>query len=98
VIGPDDENIFLVVTNWAPDMEGARDLTWSYLSSGQDIPHILQVERLDGSIQYAVGYRFFSDYNLALDATEKLQARGVTHELVELTNLHDWGNPAREVR
>lgn len=94
----DAETVFFVVTDWVSLFEDVREKQWTYLSSGMDIPHYIEVERLDGVTDYAVGYRFFSDYNAALDAQERLAAMGLKGDIIALTDLHNWGEPVREVR
>lgn len=91
------QTIYYVVTDWLPEHKAARHRSWQYLNSGRDIPHILDVQRADGSVMYAVGYRFFSSQEDAIEAQASLAEMLIESELVTLTNLHDWGSPLKEV-
>lgn len=91
------QTIYYVVTDWLPNHKAARHRAWQYLSSGRDIAHILDVQRTDGSVMYAVGYRFFSSQEYAKEVQELLAETLIESELVTLTNLHEWASPLKEM-
>lgn len=67
------ENVFVVVTEWADDMDLAQSRVVSHLSSGKDIPHYLRIRRGDGTDKYAIAYRFYEDDAKAEAALNKIQ-------------------------
>ncbi|MEM7373295.1 MAG: hypothetical protein AAF587_32015 [Bacteroidota bacterium] len=66
------ENVYVIVTEWADDIEMAQSRVVSHLADGKDIPHYLRIRRGDGTDKYAVAYRFYEDDTKAEAALEKI--------------------------
>jgi hypothetical protein len=67
------ETLYLIVLEWTQQEAAARQQVQSYLRAGEDIPHYLPVQRGDGTLQYAVTYRFYEDADRADAALTRIR-------------------------
>ena len=67
-------HLYLIVVEWVEDEEIAVSRVASHLTSGEDIPHHLEVNLADGTRKYAIVYRFFEEVEEAEEALETVQA------------------------
>lgn len=75
------ENLYVIVLDWKQQEPNARQAVRSYLRQGEDIPHVLPIQRSDGSVEYAVVYRFFENSDRADQALDRIRQ---THPEAEL--------------
>ncbi len=76
------DHLYLVVVEWADNEEMARSRVTDHLTSGEDIPHHLQINLPDGTSRYAIVYRFFEDESNAEQAFETAQTSFPSVELM----------------
>ncbi len=67
------ENIYVVVIEWLDEEEQAQRKVMRYLGDGADIPHYLPIVRGDGTVRYAVAYRFYEDDQKADEALQAIE-------------------------
>lgn len=67
-------HLYLIVVEWADDEAMAKSRVISHLRKGEDVPHYLPVNLPDGTLKYAVVYRFFEAEELAENAFVRAQA------------------------
>ena len=76
------QNLYVIVLDWAQQERKARQQVQQYLRQGEDIPHYLPIERGDGTVQYAISYRFFEDSDRADEALLRIRQRHPEAEMI----------------
>ncbi|MEO0468634.1 MAG: hypothetical protein AAF206_03365 [Bacteroidota bacterium] len=76
------ENLYLIVLEWEKEEDAAKKRIYQHLANGEDVPHRLLVERGNGTEQYAIVYRFYSDSEKAEAALSKVEAKWPSAEMI----------------
>ncbi|WNJ20984.1 hypothetical protein [Pontibacter sp. G13] len=81
-ISQDPSSFHAIVVDWKDSKAEATEQVFDFITEGTDIPHRLKVHLGDGSVKYAVVYRFFEDAELANDALDKIKQSYPEAELI----------------